>query len=700
MSTRTKPRKLEWAKYADFRYRNSKDDLAKLCSKYDASKLKKAFRTVDETGLCPIHWAAIHNRSDMIEFMLNNGSPSRIKCKNKLFADGTALHLAAMNGSIEAAEVLLNRRGSSRGHQTEPEVVASEDKVKPTDQAGAEKEDREETSRSLLEERDAEGQTPLMRSAAPRSKRLDTVRDLLRKNSWSLSGRPAEMALYLISRGADWRQTDSVQGLNLMHLAIINDYDDIVNMLLVIDKKLVTIPAKFSATATSTETSLQADKPTTSPSGSMNSSDSSDSSKLLIPKQERSKSLIVNGMTPLQLAIVYGRLSIISLLWFASKQTNSPSQLAHQGSDESQSKVHLKNTLMRVYWTNRAQLFQFFRRSFLKFALMLDLAILTLLWLPVNLKDGYDGPGRPLSSVESGIFIMSYCVSLTLGLRVILKNPGYLRRNSLQYLKELKSIVGAGPDQEQDDTKGNQTSTNENDKLQQNDTKETTPNKQSDYNKSNLEGSAQSQPDLSERVRLLCHKCRCIRRPRSRHCNDCNHCVQDFDHHCIYLSCCIGRKNRLDFLLLMVSLTLTSLYGTILHTTRSRSIVGLIWVLKYALIGTFYAFSILRRACLGVTMYEEIRSDRIRTIFGPSGPSESISKSHRIYSTHKGSFWRFSPDRFLAGDLPARAVIYNLKEFVNFASPQDLLISLTCTDTPLNRSISSNDSKIDLYKYL
>lgn len=238
-SKRNKQRRLNWNKFTDFRSRNSREDLEQLCSNLNGEKLKQVFATYDEVGLLPLHWASIHNRSDLIGFMLDRGCPLRSRCKNKLFADGSALHLAAMNGAIEAAEILLQRYDSRQsGSFKTLELSATKQP------AGSNSADKDEST-DWLKERDSEGQTALMRCAAPKTKRLAKVRDLLSKNLWSLSGRPAEMALFLIHKGANWRETESQDGMNFLHLAIVNGYADIACLLLVIYPPLALEKAKL-----------------------------------------------------------------------------------------------------------------------------------------------------------------------------------------------------------------------------------------------------------------------------------------------------------------------------------------------------------------------------------------------------------------------------------------------------------------------
>lgn len=52
---------------------------------------------------------------------------------------------------------------------------------------------------------------------------------------------------------------------------------------------------------------------------------------------------------------------------------------------------------------------------------------------------------------------------------------------------------------------------------------------------------------------LYCDICRSYVNKRSRHCRTCARCVENFDHHCMWINNCIGRKNYKLFLIMIGS---------------------------------------------------------------------------------------------------------------------------------------------------
>ncbi|MQL92418.1 hypothetical protein Taro_025050 [Colocasia esculenta] len=50
----------------------------------------------------------------------------------------------------------------------------------------------------------------------------------------------------------------------------------------------------------------------------------------------------------------------------------------------------------------------------------------------------------------------------------------------------------------------------------------------------------------------LCVTCKIVRPLRSKHCSTCDRCVEQFDHHCPWVSNCIGKKNKWDFFMFLI----------------------------------------------------------------------------------------------------------------------------------------------------
>eukprot|EP00826_Nyctotherus_ovalis_P007232 TRINITY_DN11794_c0_g1_i2.p1 TRINITY_DN11794_c0_g1~~TRINITY_DN11794_c0_g1_i2.p1 ORF type:complete len:300 (-),score=1.37 TRINITY_DN11794_c0_g1_i2:642-1541(-) len=56
----------------------------------------------------------------------------------------------------------------------------------------------------------------------------------------------------------------------------------------------------------------------------------------------------------------------------------------------------------------------------------------------------------------------------------------------------------------------------------------------------------------TEELPFVCRLCKTHVLERTKHCGTCNRCVEGFDHHCIWINNCVGRKNYRLFLFLIL----------------------------------------------------------------------------------------------------------------------------------------------------
>ncbi len=53
--------------------------------------------------------------------------------------------------------------------------------------------------------------------------------------------------------------------------------------------------------------------------------------------------------------------------------------------------------------------------------------------------------------------------------------------------------------------------------------------------------------DVEAKSNYSCTKCMSLRTQKAYHCEDCDVCIEEWDHHCVWVGKCIGRQNLIAF---------------------------------------------------------------------------------------------------------------------------------------------------------
>ncbi|OMO55732.1 Zinc finger, DHHC-type, palmitoyltransferase [Corchorus capsularis] len=74
-----------------------------------------------------------------------------------------------------------------------------------------------------------------------------------------------------------------------------------------------------------------------------------------------------------------------------------------------------------------------------------------------------------------------------------------------------------------------------------------------------------------------CSYCNVEQPPRAKHCHDCDRCVLQFDHHCVWLGTCIGQGNHCKFWWYICEETALCLWTGILYITYLKANISRAW---------------------------------------------------------------------------------------------------------------------------
>lgn len=96
-----------------------------------------------------------------------------------------------------------------------------------------------------------------------------------------------------------------------------------------------------------------------------------------------------------------------------------------------------------------------------------------------------------------------------------------------------------------------------------------------------------------------CSYCHCLQPPRAKHCHDCDKCVLEYDHHCVWLGTCIGKGNHCRFWWYIFEETCLCIWTGILYIQFLKSSISKAWwvyglvILLLASLSIFFVFLLL-----------------------------------------------------------------------------------------------------------
>ncbi|CAL9159769.1 unnamed protein product [Musa hybrid cultivar] len=183
-------------------------------------------------------------------------------------------------------------------------------------------------------------------------------------------------------------------------------------------------------------------------------------------------------------------------------------------------------------------------------------------------------------------------------------------------------------------------------------------------------------PGLTNR-NCTCPYCNVIQPPRSKHCHDCDKCVLQFDHHCLWLGTCIGKKNHCRFWWYIFEETILCiwtviLYITFLHSKDTKAwwkdFIMIVLLVPLAFCVIFLILLLLFHSYLALTnqtTYETVKRRRILYLRGiPAG----------VHPFSNGIF------RNLRAFCCSRVGIYDMEAVPPMEELEDRARAYTCVD--------------------
>ncbi|CAN6230604.1 unnamed protein product [Urochloa humidicola] len=139
----------------------------------------------------------------------------------------------------------------------------------------------------------------------------------------------------------------------------------------------------------------------------------------------------------------------------------------------------------------------------------------------------------------------------------------------------------------------------------------------------------------------LCITCKIVRPVRSKHCSTCDRCVEQFDHHCPWVSNCIGKRNKWEFFMFlilevsaMIITGVTAIIRSVGDPASPASFGGWLgytainhsWVVSFVIMDLFLFFGVITLTVIqasqisrNITTNEMANSMRYSYLRGPGG---------------------------------------------------------------------------------